>query len=193
MSESGIFKVAVKLPPDRRADYLNEACGSDTELRGEVESLLRAHDASCSFLCNDASQQRTADYEPIAERPGSEIGSYRLMEQIGEGPNQAGFGQSSGSINPGPQTPNPLAGQQAAQAQPRMPPDQTQTPAPEQQGQSQAQSALQNTAPNTPVFSVLHPPSDQARWQQIGMAPFENIGQNNRAAINDKSAQRKHA
>src|SRR5579871_2952634 len=88
MSESGIFKVAVKLPPDRRADFLKEACGSNTELRSEVESLLRAHDASDSFLCDDASQQRTADYVPIAERPGSEIGPYRLMEQIGEG----GFG-----------------------------------------------------------------------------------------------------
>ena len=33
MSESGIFKAAVKLPPDRRAAYLDEACGSNAELR----------------------------------------------------------------------------------------------------------------------------------------------------------------
>ena len=37
MSESGIFKVAVKLPPDRRAAYLDQACGSDAELRAEIE------------------------------------------------------------------------------------------------------------------------------------------------------------
>ena len=39
MSESGIFKVAVKLPPDRRAAYLDQACGSDAQLRAEIESL----------------------------------------------------------------------------------------------------------------------------------------------------------
>ena len=50
MSESGIFKAAVKLPPDRRAAYLDQACGSDAELRAEIESLLHAHDATGGFL-----------------------------------------------------------------------------------------------------------------------------------------------
>ena len=50
MSESGIFKAAVKLPPDRRAAYLDQACGSDAELRVEIESLLHAHDATGGFL-----------------------------------------------------------------------------------------------------------------------------------------------
>ena len=50
MSESGIFKAAVKLPPDRRAAYLDQACGSDAELRREIESLLHAHDATGGFL-----------------------------------------------------------------------------------------------------------------------------------------------
>ena len=50
MSESGIFKAAVKLPPDRRAAYLDQACGSDAQLRAEIESLLHAHDATCTFL-----------------------------------------------------------------------------------------------------------------------------------------------
>ena len=52
MSESGIFKAAVKLPPDRRAAYLDQACGCDAELRGEIESLLHAHDATVGFLEN---------------------------------------------------------------------------------------------------------------------------------------------
>ncbi len=89
MSESGIFKAAVKLPPDRRAAYLEEACGSDALLRGEIESLLRAHDTSGSFLEeNPAGRGPNATFEPIAERPGTVIGPYKLMEQIGEG----GFG-----------------------------------------------------------------------------------------------------
>jgi serine/threonine protein kinase/tetratricopeptide (TPR) repeat protein len=89
MSESGIFKAAVKLPPDRRAAYLDQACGSDAELRAEIESLLHAHDTSCDFLENvPAGPDPTEDYQPIAERPGTVIGPYKLMEQIGEG----GFG-----------------------------------------------------------------------------------------------------
>ncbi|HEX5268962.1 MAG TPA: WD40 repeat domain-containing serine/threonine-protein kinase [Gemmataceae bacterium] len=89
MSESGIFNEAVKLPPGQRAAYLDRACGADAALRREVESLLRAHDASCDLLHDPpARPQTTEDFEPITERPGTVIGPYRLMEQIGEG----GFG-----------------------------------------------------------------------------------------------------
>jgi Integrase core domain/Protein tyrosine and serine/threonine kinase len=89
MSESGIFKAAVKLPPDRRAAYLDQACCSDAELRAEIESLLHAHDATGGFLEHvQAAPGRTEDYQTIAERPGTVIGPYKLMEQIGEG----GFG-----------------------------------------------------------------------------------------------------
>jgi WD40 repeat protein/serine/threonine protein kinase/tetratricopeptide (TPR) repeat protein len=90
MSESGIFKAAVKLPPDRRVAYLEEACGSDAELRHEIESLLRAHDTSGGFLEDDpADTCPVVTYEPIVEREGTVIGPYKLMEQIGEG----GFGR----------------------------------------------------------------------------------------------------
>src|SRR4051812_25992495 len=89
MSESGIFKAAVQLLPGRRAEFLDEACGSNPLLRGEVESLLRAHDASVSFLHDPPGRPlATVDHEPIAERPGAVIGPYKLRERIGEG----GFG-----------------------------------------------------------------------------------------------------
>jgi hypothetical protein len=39
MSENGIFKAAIKLPPDRRAAYLDHACGSDAHLRAEIGDL----------------------------------------------------------------------------------------------------------------------------------------------------------
>jgi serine/threonine protein kinase len=86
MSESGIFKVAVKLPPNERAAFLDQTCAADKELRREVESLLRAHDASGSFLQDSPlGSPATVAYEPIPERPGTVIGPYKLMEQIGEG------------------------------------------------------------------------------------------------------------
>jgi serine/threonine protein kinase/WD40 repeat protein len=89
MSESGIFKAAVKLRPDQRAGYLDHACGVNRELRSEVESLLRAHDASGGILQNfPARPEPTEGFDPIVERPGTVIGPYKLMELVGEG----GFG-----------------------------------------------------------------------------------------------------
>src|SRR3954452_12891036 len=86
MSQTEIFNAAVKLSPDERPAFLDRACGECRELRDEVESLLLAHDAPVSFLREPV--ERTAAYEPIAERVGTVIGPYKLLEQIGEG----GFG-----------------------------------------------------------------------------------------------------
>src|SRR5260221_4021850 len=86
MPESEIFKEAVKLWPDRRGAYLREACGANAERRREVDSLVRAHDAPIGFLQDPpAHMQATLHYEPIREQPGTFIGPYKLMEQIGEG------------------------------------------------------------------------------------------------------------
>src|SRR5437763_948618 len=89
MSDSGIFKAAVKLPADQRAGYLDQACGDNPALRQEVESLLQAHDAPGSLLEGlSAGRGMTEDHQPIAERASTVIGPYKLLEQIGEG----GFG-----------------------------------------------------------------------------------------------------
>src|SRR6516162_9469211 len=86
MSESAIFKAAVKLAPERRAAYLDQTCGADPELRREVESLLRAYDAPGSFLQDPADRPRaTVDNAPLTEGPGTAIGPYKLLQQIGEG------------------------------------------------------------------------------------------------------------
>ena len=45
-----IFADAVERPPAERAAFVAEACGSDAELRAEVESLLAAHDGDADFL-----------------------------------------------------------------------------------------------------------------------------------------------
>src|SRR5437879_162565 len=86
MSDSRIFKAAVKLSLERRAVYLDEACGTNHALRGEVESLLRAHEDPGSFLeSHPARPPATIEDGPIAERPGTLIGPYKLLQQIGEG------------------------------------------------------------------------------------------------------------
>src|SRR5438270_4229359 len=86
MSDSGIFKAAVNLSPERRAAYLDQACGTNHALRREVESLLRAHDEPGGFLQSQVARQAaTVDEPPLTERPGTVIGPYKLLQQIGEG------------------------------------------------------------------------------------------------------------
>jgi serine/threonine protein kinase len=85
-----IFMAALeKIDPAERAAYIDEACGNDEALRQRVEILLKAHDDPGSFLKSPAVKPvaavvTTAD-EPITERPGTVIGPYKLIEQIGEG------------------------------------------------------------------------------------------------------------
>ena len=76
--------------PDERRRFLDGACDGDAALRAEVEGLLAAGDQAGSFLelpANAAYLAATIE-RPIAEQPGTMIGHYKLLEQIGEG----GFG-----------------------------------------------------------------------------------------------------
>src|SRR2546426_743680 len=73
-------------PSDQWAAFLDEACGADQTLRQRVEVLLRAHEQANSLL--DAPVAGLRGPEPVREGPGTVIGAYKLLEQIGEG----GFG-----------------------------------------------------------------------------------------------------
>jgi serine/threonine protein kinase/tetratricopeptide (TPR) repeat protein len=89
MTEASIFAEALgKASDQERAAYLAEACAGDEKLRRRVEALLRAHAEPDDILDRPEAAVATVDEAPITERPGSRVGPYRLMEQIGEG----GFG-----------------------------------------------------------------------------------------------------
>ncbi len=84
-----IFLDALVLPAgNQRQNFLAVECGGDASLRAEVESLLRHHQQLGAFL--EASPAGTAPMFPapdscLLEGPGSIIGPYKLLEQIGEG------------------------------------------------------------------------------------------------------------
>src|SRR5262249_455708 len=83
--EQSIFLAALELPtPAERAAYLKGACGADPALLPHVHELLPPHHQ------HDASLDRPPPNAPVDEPPGTElpgscIGPYKLLQQIGEG------------------------------------------------------------------------------------------------------------
>lgn len=83
---SEIFAEALTKPsPEERERFLAAACGPDAALRRQVESLLEAHAQAGDYLRQNV---LTANGPAAGEGPGSVIGRYKLLQQIGEG----GFG-----------------------------------------------------------------------------------------------------
>jgi serine/threonine protein kinase len=81
-----IFLAAVEKAPADRAVYLDAACGSEAELRAQVEALLRSHEEAGSLLEQPLFRPSpTVDEPPAAEQPGVSVGPYKLLQQIGEG------------------------------------------------------------------------------------------------------------
>jgi serine/threonine protein kinase len=89
-NEESIFKLAFKIKsPTERSAYLKKACGDDNVLLARVEALLKASDKAGSFLDSPpVGSIVTLDDSPLSEGPGTKIGRYKLLQQIGEG----GFG-----------------------------------------------------------------------------------------------------
>ncbi len=96
-AEAVFFAALAKVDPAERAAYLSEACGSDAELRRQVDRLLAAHPQVGSFLqdvgaahpssrggVGQARGGATVD-ALVTESPGTVIGPYKLLQQIGEG------------------------------------------------------------------------------------------------------------
>jgi eukaryotic-like serine/threonine-protein kinase len=83
LNEQEIFDVARKIEagPAREA-YLEQVCGDDATLCQRVRALLQAYDAGTSFL---EPPVQAATIGPPREGAGTQIGPYKLMEQIGEG------------------------------------------------------------------------------------------------------------
>jgi serine/threonine protein kinase len=95
-----LFLGALAIAPAQRAAWLQNACGVDAELHRHVEMMLAAHDESQSLIDRMAppagapqgatgAMAAPADHhgaEPgEIEKAGTMVGSYKLLEEIGEG------------------------------------------------------------------------------------------------------------
>jgi eukaryotic-like serine/threonine-protein kinase len=82
-----VFSTASVLSAAEQCGYLDEACGSDAELRSEVDSLLRAHSSEHAIFDRPAtshldSAQALAAADPWLRR---RVGPYELVSLIGRG------------------------------------------------------------------------------------------------------------
>jgi serine/threonine protein kinase len=97
MTEESLFHQVLEQPAERRATFLEQACAGDAALRRRLEVLLHAHNNPGTFLGRPVvAPLSSATVSPPpedgafggrsrGEGPGSRIGPYKLLQQIGEG------------------------------------------------------------------------------------------------------------
>ena len=86
MRERDIFDAALAIADlSERSAYLAKVSAANPELRQHIEGLLDMHAQLGSFLEAPAPSLVATVDDPVRERPGTVIGPYKLLEQIGEG------------------------------------------------------------------------------------------------------------
>ena len=83
-----VLDEVLDLPAAHRPAAVAAACGGDDRLRARVEVLVAALDRADRFLADPAAAVDRPEVAPVTERPGTVIGRYRLLDEIGQG----GFG-----------------------------------------------------------------------------------------------------
>ncbi|HEX5054000.1 MAG TPA: serine/threonine-protein kinase, partial [Planctomycetota bacterium] len=85
-----LFEAAIELPAAARTTFLDKKCNTDLGLKHRLQAMLALADEATFVLPAGAGQAATPAPAPAApqEGPGTRIGPYKLLQQIGEG----GFG-----------------------------------------------------------------------------------------------------
>jgi serine/threonine protein kinase/tetratricopeptide (TPR) repeat protein len=86
MNEQTIFAEALeRTDPQDRAAFLDQACHGDPALRARIDRLLAQHEHAGEFLESSPLALSATVDRAVTEGPGSIIGPYKLLQQIGEG------------------------------------------------------------------------------------------------------------
>ena len=80
-----IFEQVLDLPTQDRAAVLDRECGNDTEVRGQVDSLLASYRAAGGFLQDRLKHALASFVETSADALPSRVGAYRLVRELGRG------------------------------------------------------------------------------------------------------------
>ncbi len=74
-----LFHTALGKSPEARRAFLDRACGEDTELRRQVETLLSQDEQAGSFL------EKPAPADAHGSLMGRQLGAYRILSRLGKG------------------------------------------------------------------------------------------------------------
>jgi serine/threonine protein kinase/TolB-like protein len=83
-----LFHQASELPADARSAFLDVHCTGDTELRSEVEALLKAADTPADDLQHrifEAARNIVTEPQSRVVTPGARLGSYEITALLGSG------------------------------------------------------------------------------------------------------------
>jgi len=82
-----LFDAAMELAPDARPDFLARACDGDDELRGEVESLLRASAQADGFIAGKVAgvMAEMAEQQKNPSLIGHSLSHYQVLSLLGVG------------------------------------------------------------------------------------------------------------
>jgi len=87
LDDKSIFNAAREIgSEDARREYLQQVCKDDLDQLDRVTALLRGFEKNSQFLESPAvGLLPTLAGSPVIERPGMQIGPYKIREQLGEG------------------------------------------------------------------------------------------------------------
>ena len=74
-----------KLPSEQWKNFVAQACRGDLDLEKQVGHLLKVHLEAGSFLNVPAEGLDATLYQLSSERPGTQIGPYKIREELAEG------------------------------------------------------------------------------------------------------------
>jgi hypothetical protein len=92
-----LFEETVALPPEQRAAFLDRACGSDADLRSEIERVVANADEARAFVDHVAAPAMARAMgamigdlpDAIEPRPdpfiGQQLAHFRILEKLGGG------------------------------------------------------------------------------------------------------------
>ncbi len=80
-----VLETVLEKSPDARSIYLDEVCGTDEDLRREVENLLEFEQPEADLLENNAVSAVFANDSFVKNQTGKQIGNYKIIGELGAG------------------------------------------------------------------------------------------------------------